>query len=69
MITYSPARTFSGSTFALSGSTSFGPPTTDMAYTFNGTFTSVSAANGTMVITCTGKYPGTINWTWTATKE
>jgi hypothetical protein len=68
-INYSSPKPISGNTFTISGSTSFGYPTTHMNYTFNGTFNTPTTASGTETITFSGAISGTISGTWTASKS
>jgi len=62
-ITYSTPREFSGNTFTISGTSS------NLSYSFSGTFNSPTTASGNASITYTGGCPGSTNFTWSTNKN
>jgi hypothetical protein len=66
-INYSAPQSISGNTFTISGTK---PDFSwQMAYVFNGTFSSLTAASGTMTFTLSGPSSGSVSGTWTANKS
>lgn len=60
---YDPTLLISGNTFAISGTIP------GLSYTFNGTFSSETMANGTSNLTASGTCPSTASPTWSANKS
>jgi len=69
-INYSSPQSISGNTFTINGTTTlvYWPTPIYMPYTFNGTFSSPTAASGTMTFTLSGGASGSSSGTWTANK-
>lgn len=69
-VSASQPQLISGNTFTIEGTTTvtYYPKIIDMAYTFNGTFSSLTTANGTMKFTLSGGASGSTSGTWTANK-
>lgn len=70
-VNYSTPQAISGNTLSVSGQTllSAWPTTIYMSYSFNGSFSSPTAASGTMDFTLTGGSSGSASGTWTANKN
>jgi len=70
-ITYSPPQSIAANKFTLSGMTivSSYPSNIDLAFTFDGTFTSAKAGEGTMKLTFSGGATAEVSGTWTISKS
>jgi len=69
-LTYSEPVSINGNTFTIGGSAtiSYYPTIIEMLFSFDGTFSSRTAAKGTMKFTLSGGASGDISGTWTANK-
>ncbi len=67
-ITYTTPKPITGNTFTISGSFSYGYPSSTLSYTFNGTFNSSTTASGTATFTSSGGCSASGSATWSANK-